>query len=505
MTTAATLATLGQKVLVLEQHYVPGGFTHMFKRPGYEWDVGVHAVGEVTPHTMPGRLLEKLTQGQLQWASLGPVYEEFSYPGGFKLEFPDSPQQFVKNLKGAFPSQGDAIDRYMGLIKEVSAQMRKYYLARTLPHQLSGVADWALAGQAQKYLEMNTGQVLRSLTDDPKLRAVFAAQWAYYGSPPNRSSFAMQALVVKHFLHGAYYPVGGAKQIAFHLLKRVADAGGWTRVSSPVKEIILEQGRAVGVRLASGEEVRAPQVISAVGVGATAQRLLPPSECEADWVQQVKALAPAPAHVCLYLGMKGDARAAGAGSANKWFCHTWDADIESWLIDPAKGAQQPQAPVLYCSFPSMKDPLHDPGPESRHTGEVVTFVPWRVFEPWMGSRWQKRGPDYGEFKAQLQASMLEQFLTEMPGLRGMIDHVEMSTPLSTDNFCRPQRGSIYGLEPTPARFRCRWLRPRAPIPGLYFSGSEVASVGVMGAMMGGALAAVAAQPKRAFQLMRSIS
>ena len=45
MTAAAMLADLGRRVLVLEQHYVPGGFTHMFKRPGYEWDVGVHAVG----------------------------------------------------------------------------------------------------------------------------------------------------------------------------------------------------------------------------------------------------------------------------------------------------------------------------------------------------------------------------------------------------------------------------------------------------------------------------
>ena len=71
MTTAATLAALGRRVLVLEQHYVPGGFTHVFNRPGYSWDVGVHAVGEVTRHSMPGRVLHHLTGGKLQWASLG--------------------------------------------------------------------------------------------------------------------------------------------------------------------------------------------------------------------------------------------------------------------------------------------------------------------------------------------------------------------------------------------------------------------------------------------------
>ena len=74
--------------------------------------------------------------------------------------------------------------------------------------------------------------------------------------------------------------------------------------------------------------------------------------------------------------------------------------------------------------------------------------------------------------------------------------------MSTDNFCRPVAGSIYGLEPTPNRFKNRWLRPRAPIANLFFAGSEVASVGVVGALMGGALAATAAEPWGAFGLIR---
>ena len=63
MTCAALLAALGKRVLVLEQHYVAGGFTHSFKRKEWTWDVGVHAVGEVTPDSMTGRLLARLTNG----------------------------------------------------------------------------------------------------------------------------------------------------------------------------------------------------------------------------------------------------------------------------------------------------------------------------------------------------------------------------------------------------------------------------------------------------------
>jgi all-trans-retinol 13,14-reductase len=90
----------------------------------------------------------------------------------------------------------------------------------------------------------------------------------------------------------------------------------------------------------------------------------------------------------------------------------------------------------------------------------------------------------------------------MPGLRPFVDYVELSTPLSTDHFCRPIQGSIYGLEPTPDRFADPALRPRSPIDGLFFAGSEVATVGVVGAMMGGVLGAASAAPRDAWVWLR---
>ena len=113
------------------------------------------------------------------------------------------------------------------------------------------------------------------------------------------------------------------------------------------------------------------------------------------------ALDPAPPHVCLYLGFEGDITKVGAGPANKWFYETWDTEIDAWDVQP--GRPIPRAPVLYCSFPSLKDPDHDPGPKQRHTGEVVTFVPWKVFERWRDTRWQRREADYDDFKALKRA------------------------------------------------------------------------------------------------------
>ncbi len=500
MTAAALLAKLGRRVLVVEQHYVPGGFTHTFPRKGYVWDVGVHAVGEVTHHALPGRLLDRLTDGRLKWSSLGPVYDAFHFPGGFRIDFPDNPRQFRANLVEAFPAEETAIDDYLMAVREVAGTMRSYYLGRAVPRWLSPV-ERLLGGKAQKYLEQNAAEVIAGFTDDPRLRTVLSAQWGYYGVPPSRAAFAMQALVTRHYLHGGFYPEGGSGEIARCLLQTVAEQGGWTRILADVEQILIERGRAVGVRLQGGEEIRARRVISAVGVASTASRLLPTEAQEAGWARESTGLEPGPAHVCLYIGFKGDIRQAGASGANQWFYNTWDTDDEAW--DVARGPL-PAAPILYCSFPSLKDPLHDPGPEVRHTGEVITFVPWSHFAQWQDTDWRDRGADYEALKQRIQQSLLEQLLERMPGLRPMVDYIELSTPASTHHFCRPFQGSIYGLAPTPNRFRSPWLKPKSPIPGLFFAGCDAGLVGVVGAASGGVLAATAAEPLRALRFLRQL-
>lgn len=500
MTAAALLSQLGNKVLVLEQHYVAGGFTHTFRRKGWVWDVGVHAVGEVTSQAVVGRILSQLTGGRLEWTTLGPVYDEFHFPD-MRIDFPNNKAAFLEALDQAFPGEHEAITRYFSTVREVAAVMKRYYLSRLVPESWSFLVDPLLARNAQQLLSQRTSEVLDGLTRNPKLKTVLTAQWGYYGSPPNRSSFGIHALVARHFMHGGFYPVGGSGRIARELLTTVASAGGWTRINAEVKALVLEDGRVAGVQLKNGEILNCDKVISAIGALPTVERILPESERIKPWAQAIKALKPSPCHVCLYLGFKGDIRQAGASPANKWFYEVWDSDVTAWDIH----RKSEEAPVLYCSFPSLKDPNHDPGEEQLHTGEVVTFVPYEQFAAWKDARWKKRGEDYEALKAQLTERLLEQFFRHMPGLRPMLAYAELSTPVTTEHFTRAAHGAIYGLEPTPARYQTSSLRPITPVPGLYLSGADVATVGVIGAMMGGLLSAVAAEPVGAIRWLRRYS
>ena len=137
MAAAAMLAKLGRRVLVLEQHNIPGGFTQMFKRPGYRWDVGVHIVGEMSPMSYPGRLLAALTDGRLQWESVGEIYDEFNFPDGFTIQLPDTPEKFRETLIDYFPAERAAIDDYLALTRSAARAAAKYLQVRAMPRLLA--------------------------------------------------------------------------------------------------------------------------------------------------------------------------------------------------------------------------------------------------------------------------------------------------------------------------------------------------------------------------------
>ena len=111
MSCGAALAKSGKRVLLLEKHYVPGGFTHMFARKGWHWDAGVHAIGEMQEGDIPRGILDWLTDGQIEMVSLGNPYDRFAFPEGFTVAFPDSKAAFVAELERLFPEQREALAR----------------------------------------------------------------------------------------------------------------------------------------------------------------------------------------------------------------------------------------------------------------------------------------------------------------------------------------------------------------------------------------------------------
>jgi all-trans-retinol 13,14-reductase len=502
LTTAALLSELGWRIAVLEQHYTAGGATHSYERNGYEWDVGVHYVGDMGAQTTTRRLMDFLTQGGVHWAPMDAHYDRF-FIGDRVYDAVAGREAYRENLLAHFPREAAAIDRYLELLGEVARGMRTFTLDRTLPPWAAALAGPILRRRLPRSFQRTTWEVLSELTDDAELIAVLTGQWGDLGLPPKRSSFVVQALISKHYLHGGFYPTGGAWRIAESILPRIRASGGEVFTYARVAEILVRDGRARGVRMADGHELESPRVISDAGAINTFSRLLPAAVANAHgYSRLLSTVQPSIGHLGVYVGLKGTAQELGLPKTNYWIYpgNDYDGDLDRFLANP-----QGPFPVVYLSFPSAKDPDFERRHPGRSTIEIVAPAPYDIFARWADSSWGKRGADYEALKQSFGERLLEHLYDKLPQLRGRVDYWEVSTPLSMQHFCGYGRGELYGLDHDPQRLRQGWLRPRTRIPGLWLTGQDVMSCGVAGAMMGGMASATAvAGVRRMMPVMKQV-
>ncbi len=480
-------ARLGKRALVLERHYTAGGFSHTFRRPGYEWDVGVHYVGQTSPRTAMGRMFAEQFGDAVRWEPMGEVYDTVVL-GGRRYEYVAGRERWRARMHEYFPGEREAIDRYLDLVRAATRASRLYWAEKVVPRPVSAVAGWAMRRGFMRHAGRPTREVLESLTRNQELIAVLTAQWGDYGLPPATSSFGMHATVTGHYFDGGFYPVGGARVMAAAMVPRIEAAGGAVLIDAEVTGVIVEKGRAAGVRTGDGREFRAPLVVSDAGLDTTV-RLLPPGAPGRAVLDEVRSrLGASAAHLCLYVGLKHSDAELGLGRSNLWVYR--DPDFEGAVECFAAGPDA-DVPFAYISFPSAKDPSFAERFPGRATIEVITLGRFDWFERWAAAPWRRRGDDYDSLKARLRDRLLDVLSREVPPVRGKVDVAELSTPLSTRHFTNYARGEIYGLEHSPARFAERRLGPRTPVPGLYLTGQDACSCGIAGALVGGYLAASA--------------
>ena len=489
LTAASFLAASGKKVLVLERHYVAGGFTHVFSRREYEWDVGVHYLGDVGHSPSDSaRLFRYLSRGKLKWAPMDAEYDRLIFPDK-SYGLVAGKQQFRENLYQWFPDEKQAIDAYLTHLESIKTMSAKlFYAEKVVPDIIAkALGGWMRKGFL-KYAGKTTGEILDGLTKNPQLKAVLTGQWGDYGLPPSQSSFAIQAMVANHYLYGACYPVGGARQFAETIIPPIEAMGGKVLVRAEVAEILVENGRAKGVKMADGRELYAKTIISNAGYSNTMEKLLPPSARKAEFNAAALGLEPSGGHVCLYLGFKKTPEELQLPKTNYWIYPGYDHDAQV-----AAYAQNPDAefPVVYISFPAAKDPDFQNRYPGKSTIEIITMLPWEWVEKWESGKWKKRGADYEDWKEAISQRLLKILYKHVPTTQGAVHYYELSTPLSTKHFSNYPKGELYGLSHTPARFQQRKLGVKTPIKGLYLAGQDAVSCGVAGGMIGGVFCASA--------------
>ncbi len=497
LTAAIWLAKAGKKVVVLERHYVPGGFTHSFTRKGYQWDVGVHYVGNLGKDDFLIDLFNFLSNKNLEWEPIGNIYDVVKI-NGKTYEFLAGKDNFTKQLKEYFPNDKIAIDKYLSLIERSNKLGSAFFLEKTFKPILSKSIGRFIKKLYAKYYNKTTLEVIKELTNNEELIAVLCGQYGNYGLSPEKSSFATHALVSAHFMEGAYYPKGGAPEICNKSIETLNTFGGKVYVNADVKEIITEKNKVIGLRI--GETfIPCKSIISSVGVINTFTKLLSKKDSE-KCAYDLKNTKPSIGHLCLYIGLDKSDKELNLPKHNIWIHESNDLDKNLNTADVKNVANK----LAYISFPSAKDPLWNNKHPNKSTIQALSLGSYEWFSKFESLPHMKRGEEYEKLKKDFEISMLNKLYDILPQIKGHIVVTEVSTPLSTKHFSNYENGEIYGLEHTPERFSLDFLRSETKIKGLRLAGQDITTVGVAGAMISGMLCATTILKFKTWKLFKNL-
>ena len=482
LTSGILLAKEGKKVLILEKHFKAGGWTHTFKRDNYEWDVGIHYIGEVhNPNSPVRKLFDLVSDGKLEWHKMGNNYDRIIFPNK-QYNFVAPREQFIQDMVGYFPGTENKMRKYIQMVDEAVKSGRSYFANKALPNWLGNFTYNKMTRKFFNHSDKTTREVIMDIFNDETILGVLSGQWGDHGLPPGHSSFAMHAMVVRHYLDGGNYPIGTSRRIAETAVDYLHSMGGELYVNAGVDEIITHKGKAIGVRLEKGDEIMAPLIISSAGVMNTYGNFLRSNKDYSQMSTQLKTVTPTGSYICLYIGLNKSTEELQLSDTNLWIYPGYDHDKN---VSNYQSDQEAEFPVVYVSFPSAKDPVYQEKYPNNATMEAITLAPWNWWDKWENGAWKKRGDEYEAEKENLSQRILSEVFKHVPKAKDALDYYELSTPLTVKSLANYPLGEMYGINHTPKRFKQRWLKPKTEIKGLYITGQDMFTVGVSSALLSG--------------------
>jgi len=455
LVTASQLASKGARVLVLERYLIPGGSGGSFKRNGYCFDVGASMIfgfGEQGHTNLLTRALAAV--GEHCETIPDPAQLEYHLPAGLTVAVDRNYESFIARLTALFPHEALGIRRFYDSCWQVFRCLDAMpLLSLEDPAYLAKVffrAPLACLGLA-RWLPVNVGSVARQHIKDPiLLKFIDVECYCWSVMPADRTPMINAGMVFSdRHAGGINYPKGGVGVIAEKLVAGLERHGGQFRSRARVTKVLLEQGQAVGVQLANGEQIRARRVVSNATRWDTFGSLIDADHIPAAELTWRRRYKPSPSFLSLHLGI--DAAIVPPG----FHCH--HLLLEQWeQLEAEEG-------VIFVSMPTLLDP--DLAPAGCHI--------LHAFTPASMELWQGLGPSAYAAKKQAAAQRLIQRLEAiLPGLAGAIKHREVGSPRSHRRFLGRHQGS-YG--PVPA-LRLPGLLPmpfnRTAIGGLYCVGDS---------------------------------
>jgi len=451
LTAAALLAHTGRRVLVVERHDRVGGYAHAFRRRRYRFDSAVHVVGGCDESGLEGpglvdRVLRAVgARERCEFVRLDPFYEA-DYPG-LRLTVPGGLEAFVAAHASAFPAEEKGLRRLVQLCVDLRRE------AERAPDP-SFVSDLVrlrkLYPTLVRHHRATLAQVMGESIADPRLAAVFATLWPFLGLPPARVSFLYWAtMLTSYAADGAFYCRGTFQRLADALARGLEEAGGELLLRSPVRRILVSDGRVRGIVLENGQRIEAPLVISNADARQTFEELVGAEHLPPAFLPKLRRMRPSVSAFVVYCASTIDPRSHGL--AHESFC------FPSWDHDAHFRSTETGAPGwLTITTPTQADPALAPAGE--HLYILTTLVSHRSAHGWR----EEKGP--------MTERLLALAERRVPGLRASLTFVEAGTPRTMERYTRNTAGAIYGWDLAPDQVGPGRLPSLSPVTGLALAG-----------------------------------
>ena len=436
----------GYRSTILEMHDKPGGLMTAWTRKGYTIDYCIHWLCGSKPGASLYRLWEEI--GLIQGLELVDLDEFYRYEGedGRTVVIYRDLDRTMAGLCELSPADAPAVREFFGAAKKL---IGRDMMADVPPRELMGLGGTAkmlprmlpLVRPLRKWGPQSLDSVAAQF-QDPLLAAALRAMW-----PSESSAFFM--LMTLAWLHegSAGYPIGGSMPMARSVERRFADLGGEMRYGARVAEILVEGGRAVGVRLEDGEELRAGAVVSAADGHATIYEMLG-GRFLGSVHRDVYEGGVLPLFTSLlFIGVGVD-------------------DPFADLPQIATGIEMPMAAPLELggrAYPRLHVRVHNFDRTMAPEGKTALTCILEADEAYWGPL-RAEDPERYRAEKQLVADAVVATLDRRwPGTAAKVEMTDVSTPATLVRYTGNWRGSFEGWLPTP-----EWQLKEVPktLPGL---------------------------------------
>lgn len=442
---AAYLAKSGRRVLVAEQGKGIGGYAHAFQHGGRYYDPAIHVVPGAAEGGTIDTLLRYLGVREMcDFVESDALYRVVI--DGDVLDAPFGSETFIEAHVRLFPHEAEGIRGFFGLCERFLAEAHQVPLQLS-PKELGEAVERfpTLFGNRMSTL----GEVLDRFVTDPRCKAFCTAGWPYMGLPPSQLSFELFARFLYTQMHGLYHCKGGFQHLVAAFVASIERDGGKLITGSRVERIVVRDGRAEGVVLAGGQELRAPVVISNADAKQTFEKLVGLDLLPKAYRRRLSSLRSSMSMFVVYAATTLDI--AAAGGAHETFIYETDDHDATF-----QGFAQGRAPATVVVVPTLLDPSL--GPAGEHLVTSTALAPYHGPESW------------DEMKPRLEEKYLDLIERLYPGFRAGLTFVSSATPLTLERYTLNHEGAAYGWENTPAQAGSKRLTYRTPVDGLYLSG-----------------------------------